>query len=382
MRLSVAMIVRDEADFLPHCLATTGPLADEWCVVDTGSTDSTPDIARAHGCRVASFAWAEDFAAARNAAIDCCTGDWVLVLDADEVIAPADHAALRALLDGPPAGYRMTTLNYTNDSGVHGFVPVAPGDPHAAGFAGWTPSTKVRLFPNVPAARFRGRVHELVNDALLEAQVPLRDCAVPVHHYGARRPEAALAAKRAHYLALGQAKLREAPGDPRAHAELGNQYAELGRYAEAARAYREALALQPANAAVLKDLGAMLHLLGAHEPARQALELAVRTEPENADAWRNLAVVHAEREDWAAARDCLDEALARTPDESALHRYRALMLLRLGHGEDAWQAAARAVALAPALPECWDTARHVADATGHETELETLRTQWPAGPHA
>ena len=82
--LSVAMIVKDEAANLPGCLASITPYADEVVVYDTGSTDETRDIARAAGCTVVEGYWDADFARARNAAAEHCSGDWLIQMDADE----------------------------------------------------------------------------------------------------------------------------------------------------------------------------------------------------------------------------------------------------------------------------------------------------------
>ena len=66
------MIVRDEEDNLPHCLRSVRGIFDEIVVVDTGSVDRTREIAREFGAQVFDFAWIDDFAAARNAALSPC----------------------------------------------------------------------------------------------------------------------------------------------------------------------------------------------------------------------------------------------------------------------------------------------------------------------
>ncbi len=90
------MIVRNESAGLPGTLAAARPWVDEIVVVDTGSTDGTREVARSHGARVVEWAWRDDFAAARNESLRHATGDWILVLDADEVLTEASGPALRA----------------------------------------------------------------------------------------------------------------------------------------------------------------------------------------------------------------------------------------------------------------------------------------------
>ena len=88
IRISLCLIARDEERFLPGCLASVSGVVDEIVLADTGSTDRTVEIARAAGATVVHHAWDEDFSAARNAALAAATGDWILLLDADERLAP------------------------------------------------------------------------------------------------------------------------------------------------------------------------------------------------------------------------------------------------------------------------------------------------------
>jgi glycosyltransferase involved in cell wall biosynthesis/Tfp pilus assembly protein PilF len=96
--LSLTMIVRNEEEHLDRCLASVRGIADELIVVDTGSTDRTVEIARAHGARVYHFKWCDDFAAARNVSLQHATAEWCLHLDADEWVVETGPGALRAEL--------------------------------------------------------------------------------------------------------------------------------------------------------------------------------------------------------------------------------------------------------------------------------------------
>lgn len=86
MTVSLCMIVRDEEAVLAGCLESVTGLFDEVVVVDTGSQDSTREIAEAYGARVYDFAWCDDFSAARNASFSHATGDFLFWLDADDVL--------------------------------------------------------------------------------------------------------------------------------------------------------------------------------------------------------------------------------------------------------------------------------------------------------
>ncbi|MBL8916525.1 MAG: glycosyltransferase, partial [Archangium sp.] len=88
MKLTIAMIVRDEAEMAPGFLESVKGLWDELIVVDTGSTDGTQGLFAQAGARVIPFSWVHDFAAARNVSLSHATGDFVLILDADERVTP------------------------------------------------------------------------------------------------------------------------------------------------------------------------------------------------------------------------------------------------------------------------------------------------------
>ncbi len=146
--ISACLIVRDEAQNLPDCLRSLAPLADEIIVADTGSEDQSREIARAEGARVIEISWEDDFARARNAVLAEATGEWILVLDADERLHPADESALRARLAATQA--EAFTLEIRSR---------LMGDAIST-------SHIVRLFRNRPAFRYRGRLHEQIAPAI------------------------------------------------------------------------------------------------------------------------------------------------------------------------------------------------------------------------
>jgi glycosyltransferase involved in cell wall biosynthesis len=105
--LSVIIICRDEADQIARCLESVR-FADEIVVLDSGSTDGTTDVARRHTPHVFHQPWL-GFGPQKNAAIDRCTGEWVLAIDCDEHVDPTLADAVRTAIAGASghAGFRV-----------------------------------------------------------------------------------------------------------------------------------------------------------------------------------------------------------------------------------------------------------------------------------
>ena len=97
-RLSLCMIVRDEAAMLPAFFESVEGLWDELVVVDTGSEDETVALCEAAGAVVTHFTWVDDFSAARNAGLEVARGEWILFLDADERPSPEVRQQIRDVI--------------------------------------------------------------------------------------------------------------------------------------------------------------------------------------------------------------------------------------------------------------------------------------------
>src|SRR5450432_3295316 len=111
--LALSMIVRDAERELSACLASCRSLVDEIVIADTGSRDDTARIAKEYGANVIEVAWTNDFAAARNAAMQGITSEWILSLDADERLdSEAVTSLLPLLQDESIAAYQVTIRNY------------------------------------------------------------------------------------------------------------------------------------------------------------------------------------------------------------------------------------------------------------------------------
>lgn len=227
MRLSLAMIVKNEQESLGHCLASVKELVDEIVILDTGSVDRTVAIARSFGARVESFTWVDDFSAARNVALARCTGDWVLVLDADEAIDALDHEAIRRALENPSFdAYYLWLRDYFRSGafiGINGAV-VRNESPYAEGreFSHQYSYQAVRLFRAQREPVFRGRIHELAEEFFQRKQLAIGQLEAVIHHYGKVDPERDRA-KQLEYTRLAKEEAEAFPEDSVRHYNVVQQ---------------------------------------------------------------------------------------------------------------------------------------------------------------
>jgi len=279
-RVALVMIARDEAAHIQRALVSALPWVDDALVLDTGSRDDTVALAQAAGARVAHFAWVDDFAAARNHALDLAGADWHVVLDADEWIADGGEA-LAALRDRAPdfvGQLRVDSLQQGPD-GRHSQAP----------------SWLSRVLPG--PVRYAGRVHEQPQHSL-----PVRPLPLTVGHDGYLPP--ALAAKAGRNAGLLQAALNEAPHDAYLWYQCGKDHDVYERYAQAIACLDRAEQLlppqQPAPAWTHDLCVRRLHALkrcGRHAEAVQHAEAAMAPWADSPDLFFALGDLLL---DWAA----------------------------------------------------------------------------------
>ncbi|MBI3090167.1 MAG: glycosyltransferase [Candidatus Tectomicrobia bacterium] len=353
-RLSLCMIVRDEEAYLPVCLESVAAIVDELIVVDTGSRDGTRDIARAFTQRLGGvlleLPWQDDFAAARNVSLEQARGDWILVLDADEVIAGRDLARLRGLLAHPVIeAYRLVQRTYSLERTSEHWLPNSSDYAEGRGYPGYLENPLVRLFRRAPEVRFTGRVHEVVEPSILALGWTIGITDLPLHHYGKVRAPRYLRRKAELYRRLGTKKQEEEANDPRAHLDLGKQLLELRDAQGAAAALRRAAALAPADPEGHFNLGVALGALGEREAANSAYQRALELVPEHFGALCNLGANLAAAQEYGAAIQTYTRATTAHPQRPLGHYNVAAILRRMGEVEAARAAARCALRLDPSF---------------------------------
>ncbi len=165
--ITLSMIVKNEEEYLSGCLNSVKNVVDEIVIVDTGSTDSTVEIAKRFGAKVFMFDWANDFSAARNFALEHSTGDWILYLDADERLSAKSVDELKRITGNErKSAYYCKIVN----------VDEVNNRPSVMEY--------VRLFPNDKSVRFEGRIHEQIENSLKRENYSLKKSNIEIIHVG------------------------------------------------------------------------------------------------------------------------------------------------------------------------------------------------------
>jgi tetratricopeptide (TPR) repeat protein len=216
VKITLSMIARNEAEYLEECLQSVQGVVDEIVLVDTGSTDATPQIAERYGAKVIHAAWQSDFAAARNIALQHATGDWILVLDADERLTPeSKQAILNAARHPQFVGYYLEILNEirAGDYFVHRLV---------------------RMFRRMPYARWEGAIHEQIIPSLVSHKGRIATVAAQVRHLGYSKEVMRSRDKAQRNIEIILRELEQDPDDLFHKFNLANTYFTVGDYEQAA----------------------------------------------------------------------------------------------------------------------------------------------------
>ena len=193
--ICACLMVKNEEEHLPRCLNSIRNWVDKIVVVDTGSTDRTVEIARSYGAQVYHHAWEGDFSKHRNQTLEYATGDWILVIDADEEFVEGDVAKLRPILDNPE--HSIVSLNvfnvYTDGRDTTTFLP------------------SIRLFRRSLNLHYDGIVH---NQLVFPRDTRIARVNAAIRHYGYGLSPQVMARKIARTRALLEKQLAATPDSP------------------------------------------------------------------------------------------------------------------------------------------------------------------------
>ncbi|MHC4295533.1 MAG: glycosyltransferase, partial [Planctomycetota bacterium] len=196
--ISACLMVKNEEELLPQCLDSIRHWVDEIIVVDTGSSDRTVEVAQSYGARIFHQPWEGNFSKHRNYSVEQATGDWILIIDADECIDKEDIGQIRQLLTR--SEHRVISINVYNVGGKNEetvtFLP------------------SVRFFKRELGLKYEGIVHNLLK---VPPDEPILRTGVRLKHYGYGLSAEKMKSKFERSRALLEKQLEEAPDNYYAH---------------------------------------------------------------------------------------------------------------------------------------------------------------------
>lgn len=344
--LSLCMIVKNEAKSLPRCLASAAPAVDQIVVLDTGSTDQTQEIAQDLGAQVHTFAWSNDFAAARNESLKYAHGDWVLVLDGDEVLVPEMIPRLRQAIQNDT--YLLINL-VRQEMG-------AAQSPY---------SLVSRLFRRHPEISFSRPYHAIVDESVAEIlnQDPHWQVGylpeVAILHHGYRPAAIASGDKFSRAQTTMEGFLASHPGDPYVCSKLGALYEQQGKQ-QGIQLLEQGLKAEAIDPPILYELhyhlGIAYARLGKPSLATDHYQLALQQQipPRlKLGAYNNLGSLLKAQGDLLAAKKLFQTALEIDPGFAIGHYNLGMTLKALGSLKAAIAAYERAIQLHPDYAEAY-----------------------------
>ncbi|KOP26527.1 glycosyltransferase [Hapalosiphon sp. MRB220] len=367
------MIVKDEEKALPKCLGSVKNVVDEIIVLDTGSSDRTVHIAQKFGAKVHEFAWCNDFSAARNAALKYVTGDWVLVLDADERLTQKIVPQLQEAI------YREEYLLINLVRQEVGAVQ----SPY---------SLVSRLFRNHPDVYFSRPYHALVDDSVTEilSKEPQWQVGylqgVAILHSGYEKDAINQNNKHAKALAAMEEFLATHPDDPYVCSKLGALYVETGKIPEGVELLARGVTTVEDNYDILyelyyhlgiaysrlqnfkqavahyqaaiklpiypmlklgayNNLGNLLKTAGDLNNAKIAYEKTLKIDPNFATGHYNLGMTLKAMGLYTDAIACYQKAIGINPNYADAYQNLGVVLLKVGNFQASLAAFSRAIAL-------------------------------------
>lgn len=197
--ISLCMMVKNEEAFLPQCLQSVSKWVDEIIIVDTGSTDRTVEIAKEYGAKVYHHPWEKDFSKHRNQSISYASGDWILIMDADERLENGHGQKIRSAVrdasrEITKIGIRVVDVRVIDDNQIHTSMV----------------TYSLRIFRNGLGGHYEGIVHNV----LIEPDGPRFNSDVVLYHYGYGLAPEKMEQKFQRTNSLLEVQLREKPDDP------------------------------------------------------------------------------------------------------------------------------------------------------------------------
>ncbi|RWQ71108.1 glycosyltransferase [Bacillus cereus] len=329
--ITLCLMVKNEEQFLEKCLKNVQSIVDDIFIMDTGSEDTTIDIAKQYTNNVWTKCFNNDFGAMRNEILEKVETEWVLFLDADEYFPNTDLYKIKNLLENIPnnvGGIRFYRYNF-----------------FATG--GWYSNKVLKLFRNHPEFKYQKKVNESIDDSIINNGFSIIDSDIILNHVGHTRSRAERDSKSNKYIKLMQEQLVINPNDPVLHGYIGLISRTLGdfefalkktldalnlkadsptlnmfhahvlrsmnRNEEALKAYKKSLEFRNNDAAILNMIGVMYMTLGDFSQAEKYFQKAYAINPILVHSLINKGLVKFFSNDYIQALKLFEKVIQRNP---------------------------------------------------------------------
>lgn len=217
VKISACVITKNEEAHIEHWLRTMRKITKDLIVVDTGSSDRTVELAQAGSARVYHFEWIDDFAAAKNYAIEQAKGDWILFLDADEYFTEASLPHVRKLIEKHHRNRKIEVF-------LCKMIDVDTDRDNAL----LSEFYNVRIFRNVPWLRYEDKVHEMLRKSNGKMNLTVVPDSIEILHTGYTQSIVTKKLKR--NLAILQQEIAQDGEKPKHYRFLSDCYYGLDQY--------------------------------------------------------------------------------------------------------------------------------------------------------
>ncbi|MFS0559815.1 glycosyltransferase [Terribacillus sp. 179-K 1B1 HS] len=257
--ISLCMITKDEESVLNRCLDSVQGLVDEIIIADTGSVDSTKEIAASYTKHVYDFQWTNDFSAARNFVQSKASGQWIIYLDADEYVDEENFkdvlTQLKSIDRSKENAFMVTQVNFLGDLGE-----------------GVTHTSTIRIYKNLPSISFYRKVHEQLQ--MENGNLYIGSLNLMIYHSGYLAHTIKAKDKNSRNTPLINTELKD-NADGFDYFNLGNENLSQMNFSEAADLYKKAFQKKESIYYLWVPLAVerLIHCLGNLKRYEEALEI-------------------------------------------------------------------------------------------------------------
>ncbi len=297
LMLSLCIVAKDEEKNIARCIESMDGLAGEIILVDTGSTDRTVEIAGELGAKVFYQAWQEDFSRAKNFALEQAGGEWVMFMDADDVLSREGREQIPGLTrETDVDGFLLQTVSYLGKS---------PGLNRVT-------NLQVRLLRNLPQFRYQGRIHERI---LSEPGRRVKAVPLKIYHYGYLDGEVSGKSKIQRNLKILREVVRQEPRDLFNRFNLGMEYLRAGSPGQAKGQLEKVWRRSSPEVGYFPDLVGKLAwaylALGEREASLAVLARGIESHPDFTDLYLLQGRVCQEMGKYALAARAFETCLSK-----------------------------------------------------------------------